>query len=59
MNYTAKARYILFKDNNGDEYLCPLDAVKKRSDLPQEKFEECVERDVVGRYSGNIEIDNA
>ena len=58
MNSTARAKYILIKDQKGEEYLCPLDAVRKRSDLSEEEFEECVERDVVGRYSGNIEIEN-
>jgi hypothetical protein len=49
-------KYIRLKDKVGNEFLCPLDALKSIEEATEEELAECVEGDVVGRYSGNIEI---
>jgi hypothetical protein len=47
---------IRLKDKAGNEFLCPLDALKSVSKAKEEELADCVEEDVVGRYSGDIEI---
>lgn len=51
-----KPRYLKVKDQEGNEFLCPLEALKNVKDATDEELESCVEGDVVGRYAGNIEI---
>jgi hypothetical protein len=51
-----RKKYIRLKDKAGSEFLCPLDALKSIKDATEEELAECVEEDVVGRYSGDIEI---
>jgi hypothetical protein len=49
--------YFIVKDQNGDDYLCPLNSVKERSAVTDDELDDCVEKDIVERYSGNIEIE--
>ena len=49
-------KYLKVKDKAGNEFLCPLDALKSVNDATEEELNECVEEAVVGRYSGNIEV---
>ena len=49
-------KYVRLKDKAGIEFLCPLDALKSVKDATEEELAECVEEDVFGRYSGDIEI---
>ena len=51
-----KNTYFVVKDKHGDDYLCPLDAVQDSNAVSDQEFDECVEKDVVERYSGNIVI---
>ncbi len=37
-----KESYILVKDTNGEEYLCPKSVLKKLSDLSPEELKDCV-----------------
>ena len=56
MNQTEKATHFSYKDDSGVTYLCPIDAVKNRDNISSQEFEECVEEDVVRRYSGNVKV---
>ena len=56
MTETGVQKYLKVKDKAGNEFLCPLDALKSVSDATEEELNECVEEAVVGRYSGNIEV---
>ena len=47
-------RFVKMKDSSGNEWLCPLDALKKATDATQEELDDCVELDVVTRYAGDI-----
>jgi hypothetical protein len=49
-------KYLKVKDKAGNEFLCPLDALKSVSKATEEELADCVEEAVVGRYSGDIEI---
>lgn len=51
-------KYFIVKDEHGGDYLCPLAQVKDRTAVSEDELRECVEKDVVGRYSGNIEIEH-
>lgn len=48
--------YIMVKDKHNNDYLCPVNAVKNRDNVSERELDECVEKDVVGRYAGNIEF---
>lgn len=51
-----KETYVVVKDENHTDYLCPLDAVKASGAATEHVTDECLEKDVAQRYSGNIEI---
>ncbi len=48
----TKAKYLKVKDKAGNEFLCPLDALKSVSEATENELAECVEEAVVGRYGG-------
>ena len=49
-------RYVRVKDMAGNEFLCPIGALKKAKDVSDEELENCVDRATVGRYAGNINV---
>jgi hypothetical protein len=49
--------YFVVKDKDGAEYLCPLESLSDRNSIDDDAVSNCVERDVVERYSGNINIE--
>lgn len=52
----AKVKYLKVKDAAGQEYLCPLDALKTLQQATAEDLANCVEAEVVGRYSSDHEV---
>ena len=51
-----KDSYFIVKSDNGIDYLCPLNQVTGRGVATDSEMDDCVEKDVVERYSGNINI---
>ena len=52
-----EATYVPVKDGDGYEYLCPVTAAATfEAAADGSDHSDCVEKDVVERYSGNIEI---
>lgn len=49
-------KYVRVKDYAGNEFLCPINALKNPKDVSEEDLEDCVDDATVGRYSGNIDI---
>ncbi len=49
-------RFKEFTDDNGQSYYCPLDAFGGNNRLIDELADDCIETDVVQRYSGNLHI---
>ena len=49
--------YFVVRDKHGDDYLCPLNSVGNKGTLTDDEIDSCVEKDVVERYSGNIDIE--
>lgn len=54
----TKNTYFIVKDQHGDDYLCPLNSVKDRSAATDEELDSCVGKDIVERYSGDIDIES-
>jgi len=48
--------YVKVKDMAGNEFVCPISALKNPKDLPEQDKENCVDDATVGRYAGNIKI---
>lgn len=51
-----KNTYFNVKNQDGIDYLCPLNAIKDTDAVSDHEFDECVEKDVTERYSGNIDV---
>jgi len=50
-------RFVKVKDSSGNEWLCPLDAMKSAKDATQEELDDCVELDVVIHTAGDIDAE--
>ena len=48
--------FVLVKDANGDNLLCPVDTVQDASSVNPDEIDDCVGEEVVRRYAGNIKI---
>ena len=48
--------FVRVKDGAGNDWLCPLDALKNPKDASEEELEHCVDDATVGRYAGDIDI---
>jgi len=51
-----KELYARVKDSAGNQFICPVDALKDLRTATREELEDCVDDATVGRYSGNIEL---
>jgi hypothetical protein len=48
--------YVKVKDMAGNEFVCPIDALKNPRELSEVELENCVDDATVKRYAGNINI---
>ena len=48
--------YARVKDRSGNEFVCPIDALKGVKEVSEEILDNCVDDATVGRYAGNITI---
>jgi len=48
--------YARVKDLAGNEFVCPIDALKRLREVPEEILDNCVDDATIGRYAGNIKI---
>ena len=48
--------YVKVKDFAGNEYVCPIDALKNMKEVPEDVLDNCVDDATAGRYAGNIKI---
>ena len=56
MNNNKKVDYVPTKGSDGADVYCPFPVDNADSSSAVEPSEDCVEKDVVERYSGNIDI---
>ena len=47
---------VMVRDVAGNEFVCPIDALKNLKEVSEEVLDNCVDDGTVGRYSGNISI---
>ena len=45
-----------YKDETGEEYYCPMNAVADDRIVSEWELDDCVEMSTANRYSGNINI---
>ena len=48
--------YVKVKDMAGNEFVCPIDALKNPEELSDVDLDNCVDDATVKRYAGNIKI---
>jgi hypothetical protein len=48
--------YVKVKDAAGNQFVCPIDALKNVKEVSQEVLDNCFDDATVGRYAGNIKI---
>ncbi|MFO7644120.1 MAG: hypothetical protein R6W95_07035 [Desulfosarcina sp.] len=48
--------YVKVKDMAGNEFVCPLNALRDLKSISETELENCFEGDVVGRYAGQLKI---
>ena len=51
-----KQVYVRVKDEAGNVFLCPIDALKDIKRATKEELENCVDSAVAERYAGEIEV---
>ena len=56
MKTNSNNTYVIVEDGDGIDYLCPLNAEYSENAVSNGAFDECVEKDVVERYSANINV---
>ena len=47
--------WVRVKDGAGNEFICPIDALKERESATDEELESCVDNAVTERYAGNLD----
>ena len=45
-----------FEDETGEEYYCPINAVRDNRIVSDWELDHCVEASTAGRYSGNLNV---
>ena len=51
-----KAFYVRVHDKAGNEFICPIEALKNSESATEEELDQCVDDGTVGRYAGNIKV---
>ena len=52
-----KDLWVRVKDDAGNEFICPLNALKDRQSATEEELDNCVDDAITGRYAANLEIE--
>jgi hypothetical protein len=52
-----KETFVRVKDLKGNEFICPLDALKDIKHATEDELTDCVDDGIVGRYASNIDIE--
>ena len=51
-----KDLWVRVKDDAGNEFICPLNALKDRQLATEDELDNCVDDAVTGRYAANLDI---
>ena len=52
-----KEVWVRVKDDAGNEFICPLNALKDRQSATEEELDHCVDDAITGRYAANLDIE--
>jgi hypothetical protein len=52
-----EAIYVRVRDLAGNEFVCPIGALKSPTEVSAEELDHCVDDATVKRYSGNIRVE--
>ncbi len=58
MSSSGKETFVRVTDGTGNEFICPIGALKDKAAATKEELENCVDDGVVGRYASNIDIED-
>ena len=58
MSKEKKETFVRVKDATGNEFICSIDDLKDIKHATDEELTNCVDDATVGRYAGNIDIEN-
>jgi len=50
-----KEVWVRVKDEAGNEFICPINALKDPEKATDEELDGCVDNAVTGRYAGNLD----
>jgi arginine/ornithine N-succinyltransferase beta subunit len=53
---SEKQVYVRVKDGAGNQFLCPIDALKDIKKATEQELENCVDNAVAERYAGEIKV---
>ncbi len=56
MSDTGNEKFVRVKDAQGNEFLCPLAALKDIRQATEEELDNCVDDGTAGRLPGNIDV---
>ncbi len=48
--------YVKVKDLAGNDFVCPIEALKGIGEVSEEVLDNCVDDATAGRYAGNIKV---
>jgi len=48
--------FVRFKDQSGNEFICPIESLIDPENASEDVLDNCVDDGVVGRFAGNIDI---
>ncbi len=51
-----KGTWVRVKDYEGNDFICPLSALKDAGQATDEELDNCVDSATVGRYAANINV---
>lgn len=49
-------RFVRVRDGSGNDFICPLGALKDVDAATDEALEQCVDDGTFGRYAGNVNV---
>ena len=52
-----KEVWVRVKDDVGNEFICPLNALKDRQSATEDELDHCVDDAITGRYAANLDIE--
>lgn len=52
----TKDRFVRVRDRAGNDFICPLGALKDVEAATDEELEQCVDDGTFGRYAGNVNV---